>query len=798
MKGRWNHGWACAVLLFAAMSASAQPSVLHVVGVKNPNLPCANCNAANVLGAPDSVTCSLGVGGSIDLQLGVPILDGPGPDLAIWEGVCFSSGGAPRETADVFVSFNGVDWKPVGAIGPDTASQLIDIAGKGLSGARYVRIFDTGRTVDSAAPGFDLDAITVIATQDCNANGTPDFRDIATNVSRDCNANGIPDECDLVAPPPIIYWTDVTNEEFALKRASADGSPPQIILRGLSHPRGAAIDLIHQKIYWTDPGSLSIRRANLDGSEAQTIAPARNGSSYVAVDPVNSKVYWTDSHDPGFVDSKIRRVNMDGANPVDLIATGLMLPASINLDVPHGKLYWCDGGTGKVQRANLDGTAVEDLITGLDQPFAMAIDLDAAKIYIGLVSAGRVQRANLDGSNRENVLSDVGTSILVLDPADGKLYWPRGASIERANFDGSKREIVIRDAGNPFGVAVLHPPAYSNDCNGNTLPDECELEGHDCNSNAIPDACDIASGMETDCDGNGVPDTCELPYRDCNSNGLLDSCDIASGASRDCNNNAIPDECDGAQTIRIYDLSADWSDATNPNGTWSYREGRNPLPHVERFDPATFTGPQPAWARSENGQDRLPVWHRSRKLEKHISDTEVDAGDVACHSADDRNGIGNGVANVAWTCPADGSVDIHAAAWMGRDIGRRNTVALYLNDKQLTSGMIYSGDPWSRFRPFDLANGSGGPAALRGLRLKASDQIRLEVVKASGAGDFVGVQMQVVHRAQGPADCNANGNLDVCDVVGGSSKDCNRDGVPDECQANLDRNGNGIPDSCEP
>lgn len=795
MNNKRSLAWAGAAVLFPVIPVIAQSSAIHVLSVKNPDLPCANCNAANVLGAPDSVTCSLGVGGSIDVQLGLPILDGPGPDLAVWEGASFTGGGAPVESADVFMSFNGVDWKSVGSVTRDAASQLIDIAGKGLAGARYVRIVDTGRLADPAAPGFDLDAVTAIASQDCNANRTPDFRDVAGGASRDCNGNGIPDECDLVAPAPIIYWTDVTLDEFALKRASADGSPPQTILQGLSHPRGAAIDLIHQKIFWADPGSLSIRRANLDGSDPMTVAQARNGAAYIALDPLNGKVYWSDSHDPGFVDSKIRRVNMDGANPVDVIATGLIHPASIALDVPRGKLYWSDGDRGKVQRAILDGSNIEDILTGLDKPYGMAADFNAGFLYIAV--ADHIQRTNLDGGNRQNLINGISTSILVLDHIDRKLYWPNGGSIERANLDGSNREVAIRSAGSPCGIAVLHPPAYSSDCNANRIPDECERDGHDCNRNAILDACEIADGSERDCDGNGVPDSCELTGRDCDQNGVLDSCDIASGAGRDCNANRALDECEGVRTIRVHDLADDWSDTANPNGPWSYREGRNLLPQVQNFDPATFKGPQPAWAKSETGTDRLPVWHRSRKLEKHISDIEVDAGDVACHSADDRNGVGNGVANVAWACPADGSVDIRAAAWMGRDIGRRNTVALYLNDRQLTSGMIYSGDPWSRFRRFDLADGSGGPAALRGIRVKTGDEIRMEITKASGAGDFVGVQLRIVHRTAGKNDCNANVVLDACDVAGGSSRDCNRDGVPDECQPELDWDGNGVIDSCE-
>jgi hypothetical protein len=48
------------------------------------------------------------------------------------------------------------------------------------------------------------------------------------------------------------------------------------------------------------------------------------------------------------------------------------------------------------------------------------------------------------------------------------------------------------------------------DCNGNSLPDECEVVGGsgDCNGNAIPDDCDIING-HFDNNSNGVPDECE-------------------------------------------------------------------------------------------------------------------------------------------------------------------------------------------------------------------------------------------------------------------------------------------------
>jgi len=79
---------------------------------------------------------------------------------------------------------------------------------------------------------------------------------------------------------------------------------------------------------------------------------------------------------------------------------------------------------------------------------------------------------------------------------------------------------------------------FSDDCNGNLIPDECE---EDCNNNGVADECDITDGTSNDCNFNGIPDECEP---DCNRNGIPDSCDIFDNTSEDCNSNGVPDECD--------------------------------------------------------------------------------------------------------------------------------------------------------------------------------------------------------------------------------------------------------------
>src|SRR5258706_15571231 len=70
------------------------------------------------------------------------------------------------------------------------------------------------------------------------------------------------------------------------------------------------------------------------------------------------------------------------------------------------------------------------------------------------------------------------------------------------------------------------------------------------------------------------------------------------------------------RAVITYDLKTDWSEVSNPNGVWSYREGTNALPHVASWlgDPAAFgTNVQPAWADSgvQASQEFLPAWFKS-------------------------------------------------------------------------------------------------------------------------------------------------------------------------------------------
>ena len=81
-------------------------------------------------------------------------------------------------------------------------------------------------------------------------------------------------------------------------------------------------------------------------------------------------MYWTDTGT-----NKIQRGNLDGTDVVDLVTLGLSSnPFGIALDVAGGKMYWADYGTGKIQCAALNGDNREDLVTDLNVPSSIALE----------------------------------------------------------------------------------------------------------------------------------------------------------------------------------------------------------------------------------------------------------------------------------------------------------------------------------------------------------------------------------------------------------------------------------------
>ncbi len=192
----------------------------------------------------------------------------------------------------------------------------------------------------------------------------------------------------------------------------------------------------------------------------------------------------------------------------------------------------------------------------------------------------------------------------------------------------------------------------------------------------------------------------------------------------------------------VYDLNLDWSDSLNPNSPWAYREGLNNLPSTADWTPLGSSVVQPAWSNIDVGPNFLPAWFKSTS--NNPGGLDILAGDIVVHTTDTFRGP-TGTANLIWTSPIAGSINVTGNAWMARDIGRGATLQILLNGSILTTGNVSSGDLFDRGNPFDLANGSGGINALQNISVMIGDEVQFALIanNVSTGGDFVGLNYQI-------------------------------------------------------
>jgi len=234
-------------------------------------------------------------------------------------------------------------------------------------------------------------------------------------------------------------------------------------------------------------GEATFSSLNLDDAglgytlSATAIGPAGTTSSLFNVFGSANRVYWADSGA-----DKVQRANPNGTNVQDLATTGLLTTAAVAVDSVGGKIYWTDAATNKIERANLDGSSREDVVTiadGVVIPLGITVDSDAGKIYWTQALSptqplfGRIRRANLDGSGTEDLVTTGLSSPrgISVDPARGKVYWVDSVAgkVQRANLDGSGVEDLVIAASIPGlflpqGIAVdpVGGKIYWTDRNG--------------------------------------------------------------------------------------------------------------------------------------------------------------------------------------------------------------------------------------------------------------------------------------------------------------------------------------------
>ena len=264
-------------------------------------------------------------------------------------------------------------------------------------------------------------------------------------------------------PPPIIFTpSEVADQTFTV------GTPVSLTLPFVTGgtapytytltpiPNGLQFDPTTRELHGTPLAAMDATPVTYTATDTKGASASLTFTITVQDTPslTDLYMYWADIET-----NKIQRANLDGTNVQDLL-TGFGRPTGITLDISSGKIYWTDSdraGQYGIHRMNLDGTNIETLVVG--EPFVgeqIALDISGGKMYWAL-QFNKIQRANLDGTNVEDlVIGQEEPRGMALDLPAGKMYWTDlgAGKIQRANLDGSNIEVLVTGLDGPSFIAL--------------------------------------------------------------------------------------------------------------------------------------------------------------------------------------------------------------------------------------------------------------------------------------------------------------------------------------------------------
>ena len=278
---------------------------------------------------------------------------------------------------------------------------------------------------------------------------------------------------------PPMYWID--EEAGTLHRLV--GNKVENFLPSVRNAVSLAVEVADGKLYWaekTGKRTGRIRRANLDGTNVHLLKDLTSVPLDIALDIANNKLYLANTW------GKIQCLNFDGSDFQPNLITGLQTPNHLALDVTRGKIYWTEqtnDSTGKIRRANLDGTNVELVKDLTSAPRGIVVDNANGKIYL-TNAYGKVQRLNLNGSNfQPNLITDLDSpENIAVDAISRKLYWTEKGGISRANLNGKHIENIVTGLDAPTNIALgiipTDPALAAAPATVRVIPDETTLRAN--------------------------------------------------------------------------------------------------------------------------------------------------------------------------------------------------------------------------------------------------------------------------------------------------------------------------------
>jgi hypothetical protein len=644
-------------------------------------------------------------------------------------------------------------------------------------------IADECDIAEGTSTDVDSDGTPDECQPDCNGNTIPDVQDLDMGTSADCQMDGIPDECQIGTGPTTVIWDNgPPNDDETL--AAVFGPQPADVttVDDALLPAGAIVE----EVSWL--------REEEDGFQWDS--------------RVRLEIY---SHNEHYVAPYMSFTN-GGYGPDDSIDPIYAL--------------WVPDDAGAVTRtaigAGTMATRYEYRVTGVN------LELLPGTWWIG---------THVSGTGHTGAGDDtywVPSHTIAFDPILGD-----GAHVRTAAAETSHYVPLTALSGNAYDISFQLTGRLGIDCNGNAIPDDCDLEDNDLNRNGVPDDCEAdcngngvpddvdvnatdpvsedCNGDATpdecqlagnDCNGNGVPDECDW---DCNDNGIPDDCDLSGGTSLDCQSDGIPDECQLLADADA-DSAATWfvqePDLDSGAGGFSI-DSRYGYMRAEEFTP------------TENDVARSVAWYgiylygsqpcpsqTNFSIVLYAHEDSCEPGDVLA-VWEDVTAQGTVSPYVdGWSgatyqmyefqAPLEPPYPVHAGQtyWLGivAETGCQGEFIWWIHDSDDTDGLhalasrdvslaSYSGLDWRcGWRDLSLRV-SRGAGDCDGNGLPDDCDLSGNDTNANGVPD------------ECDPDCNGNGVPDDLDIAGGTSGDCTANGVPDECEP--DCNSNTIADSCD-
>ncbi|HAS47152.1 MAG TPA: hypothetical protein DCS93_42105 [Microscillaceae bacterium] len=216
----------------------------------------------------------------------------------------------------------------------------------------------------------------------------------------------------------FVYYVDEVLQQIKRYRLSTN-QVDDITGTNLGNISGLTLNKNTNELFWANQSMSEIQKSSTGGGGVSNIT-TYGPSAPIAfdIDVTNGHLYWA-------APLGIYRSNLDGSGQtqlVNLISTDL---GGFALDLTNGKMYWSDRVINKIERANLDGTVVEDFVTSLSSPGAILVDASNNHLYWtnGLSIASRfLSRIDLDGSNLQNtVATGVGQGMALVDFPIGEI-----------------------------------------------------------------------------------------------------------------------------------------------------------------------------------------------------------------------------------------------------------------------------------------------------------------------------------------------------------------------------------------